>query len=118
MSHEVLDHAAFAHLLEITGDDLEFVDELVDTYLEDATAQLDAMRQAADTGDAAAMIRPAHSLKSSSTNVGAMALSELCRSLEADGRSGTVADGIGRVSACEHAFADAQAALLAERAAR
>lgn len=118
MSHEALDAAAFAHLLEITGDDLEFVDELVDTYLEDAAAQLGAMRQAADAGDVRAMVRPAHSLKSSSANVGAMALAELCRALEAEAGSGTIVDGVGRVSACEQAFADARTALLAERAGR
>ena len=118
MSHEALDPAAFAHLLEITGDDLEFVDELIDTFLDDATVQLDAMRQAADAGDATEMVRPAHSLKSSSASVGATVLAELCRSLEADGRSGTVTDAVGRVSACDEAFIEARAALLAERAAR
>ena len=35
MSEAILDPAAFAHLLAITGDDLEFVDELVDTYFDD-----------------------------------------------------------------------------------
>lgn len=118
MSPETLDPAALAHLLEITGGDFKFVDELIDTYLEDAFVQLDAMRQAADEGDCAAMVRPAHSLKSNSGNVGATALTELCRSLEADGRSGTVDDATERVSACELAFDDARAALLAERAAR
>ena len=44
MTEPILDPAAFAHLLEITGGDLEFVDELVDTYLDDADAQLAAMR--------------------------------------------------------------------------
>ena len=32
--------AAFERLLEITGGDVEFLDELVDTYLEDAETQL------------------------------------------------------------------------------
>ena len=118
MSHDVLDHAAFAHLLEITGGDLEFVDELIDTFLDDATVQLDAMREAAHANDAAAMVRPAHSLKSNSANVGVTVLAELCRSLEADGRSGTVTDATGRVSACGQAFTEARTALLGERAAR
>jgi len=118
MSPETLDPAALAHLLEITGGDVEFVDELIDTYLEDAIVQLDAMRQAADEGDSAAMVRPAHSLKSNSANVGATALTELCRSLETDGRSGSVADAVGRVRDCEQAFADVRTALLATRAGR
>ena len=118
MSELTLDPAAFAHLLEITGDDLEFVDELIDTYLDDGAVQLDAMRSAAEASDVAALVRPAHSLKSSSANVGAMALAETCRSLEADGRAGTVADMVARVDACGRSFADARDALLAARAAR
>ena len=113
-----LDPAVFAHLLEITGGDIGFVDELIDTYLEDAGVQLEAMRLAADADDAAAMVRPAHSLKSSSADVGAMALADQCRALETDGRSGTVADAIARVAACARTFDGVRTALLAERAAR
>jgi len=118
MSEAVLDPAAFAHLLEITGDDLEFVDELVDTYFDDAVAQLETMRQAAESGDAEALVRPAHSLKSSSANVGAAVLAEACRSLETDGRTGVVPDFAGRVADCERMFAAVRAALLSERASR
>lgn len=118
MSEPTLDPAAFAHLLEITGDDLEFVDELIDTYLEDAAVQLDALRSAAVANDVAALVRPAHSLKSSSANVGAMLLAEACRSLEADGRTGIVPDMAARVDICDRSFSDVRDALLAARAAR
>ena len=60
----------------------------------------------------------AHTLKSSSANVGATGLTELCRALEAEARSGTIPDAAGRVSECRRAFEDVRAALLAERAAR
>jgi HPt (histidine-containing phosphotransfer) domain-containing protein len=115
---DVLDPAAFERLLEITGGDLEFVDELIDTYLADTDVQLAAMRQAATDGDAAAMMRPAHSLKSSSENVGATTLIDACRSLEADAKAGAVPDAMGRVAACEAAFEAVRAALLAERIGR
>jgi HPt (histidine-containing phosphotransfer) domain-containing protein len=118
MTPPTLDQAAFDHLLEITGDDLEFVDELIDTYLADGSLQLEAMGAAASSGDAAALVRPAHSLKSSSANVGAMALTDICRELEAAARTGDVPDARERVAACDQAFADARAALLAARAAR
>ncbi len=118
MNPDALDPSALAHLLDITGGDLAFVDELIDTFFDDATVQLEAMRQAAASGDAAAMVRPAHSLKSTSANVGATTLADLCRSLEADGRAGSVVDGPGRVQACEAAFAEVRTALLAQRAAR
>ena len=118
MSQPTLDPEAYERLLEITGGDLEFLDELVDTYLSDATAQLAAMREAAAGGDPAAIVRPAHTLKSSSTSVGAMALAERCRTLEADGRAGQVDDVIDRVAGCEQEFADVREALAAVRVAR
>jgi two-component system sensor histidine kinase/response regulator len=118
VSEPTLDPAAFAHLLEITGGDLEFVDELIDTDLDDGLVQLEAMRQAADAADAAALVRPAHSLKSSSANVGATAVTEACRALESDGRAGIVPEFEARVGACERAFDAVRTALLAERAAR
>ena len=113
-----LDPEAFRHLLDITGGDLAFVDELIDTYIDDATVQLEAMRGAAAAGDAEAMVRPAHSLKSSSANVGATAVAEASRTLEADGRSGSIDDAVARVAACEAAFEAAKAGLLAERTTR
>jgi HPt (histidine-containing phosphotransfer) domain-containing protein len=115
VTDRVLDPDAIDRLLEITGGDPGFVDELIDTYLEDAETQLAALRQAALAGDAASMERPAHSLKSSSATVGAMALAELCRSLEADARAGVVDDAASRVAACDHAFARARRELLAGR---
>jgi HPt (histidine-containing phosphotransfer) domain-containing protein len=118
MTLPTFDQAAFDHLLEITGNDLEFVDELIDTYLADASLQLEAMQAAASSGDAAALVRPAHSLKSSSANVGAMALADICRALEAAARTGDVPDASERVADCDRALADARATLLAARAAR
>jgi HPt (histidine-containing phosphotransfer) domain-containing protein len=113
-----LDPSAMARLLEITGDDVAFVDELVDTFLDDATTQVDALRAAATADDAEAAIRPAHSLKSSSTNVGAARLADLTRAIEADGRAGLVPDLAERVDAVETELAAVREALLAERAAR
>ncbi len=113
-----LDPGALERLLDITGGDLEFLDELVDTYLDDAAVQLAAMRGAADEGDAEGLVRPAHSLKSNSDNVGAVTLTTLCRELEAAGRSGTVPDAQARVGAIELEFATVRDALLALRADR
>ncbi len=113
-----LDPAALGRLLEITGGDLEFVDELVDTFLDDAVAQLDAMRDAAERNDVDALVRPAHSLKSNADNVGAVALTTLSRELEAAGRSGSVSDAVERVGAIDQEFAAVRAALLRARSSR
>ena len=104
MSEPTLDPAAFAHLLEITGGDLEFVDELIDTYIDDGLVQLEAMRQAAEAADAAALIRPAHSLKSSSANVGATRLTILARECEELARAGRPEAVRVRLSALETTF--------------
>jgi HPt (histidine-containing phosphotransfer) domain-containing protein len=112
-----LDPSARARLLEITGDDVSFVDDLIDTFIEDATAQVEALRVAAQTGDADAAVRPAHSLKSNSVNVGATLLAELSRSIELDGRTGAIPDLAERVRAVETEFAAVRDALLADRSA-
>ena len=68
---QVVDPAALDRLLEMTGGDPEFLRELITTYLEDGAAQLVAMGEAAAAGDAEALVRPAHSLKSNSASMGA-----------------------------------------------
>jgi HPt (histidine-containing phosphotransfer) domain-containing protein len=113
-----LDPNAMTRLLEITGGDAAFVDELVETFLDDATVQLDALRTAGAANDVAGIVRPAHSLKSNSDNVGATALADQCRSLEADGRAGTVPGMAARIAAVETEFAAVRSALLEARAAR
>lgn len=113
-----LDPAAMTRLLDITGGDQGFVDELIDTFIEDATGQIDALRSAATAGQPAAIVRPAHSLKSNAANVGATVLGDLARGLETDGRTGDIPDVAARVRSVETEFAAVRDALLAERAAR
>jgi HPt (histidine-containing phosphotransfer) domain-containing protein len=113
-----LDPTAMARLLEITGDDVAFVDELVDTFIADAATQLEGLRAAAEASDAGAAVRPAHSLKSNSVNVGATVLADLSQSIELDARSGTIPDLVLRVRAVETEFAAVRDALLADRSAR
>ncbi len=115
-----VDDATFAALLEMTGGEIGFVDELVDTYLDDGRAQLDALRTALAGGDGATaeLVRAAHSLKSGSLNVGALELGALCRSLEEDARGGALPDAAERVAAIEAGFGKVRTALLDARGAR
>jgi HPt (histidine-containing phosphotransfer) domain-containing protein len=113
-----IDPAAFARLVEMTGGELDFVDELVDTYLEDGAAQVAALGVAAAAGDIEGLVRPAHSLKSSSLNVGALGLGDLGRRLEEAARTGAVADAADRVAAISFGFEGVRTALLDERARR
>ena len=86
----VVDESVLAEVLESTGNDMDFVRELIETYLADSPAQLEAMAEAVTAEDAASLVRPAHTLKSSSATLGAMRLSAVARELEIAGRSGVL----------------------------
>jgi HPt (histidine-containing phosphotransfer) domain-containing protein len=104
----VLDERILAELTASTGDDIGFVRELIETYLADTPTQFVAMTVAVEAEDAAALVRPAHTLKSSSATVGAMRLSSLARDLEMAGRGGSL-DATARTG-LEAARAEWQAA--------
>jgi HPt (histidine-containing phosphotransfer) domain-containing protein len=114
---DAIDPAAIDELLRMVGDDREFVGELIDTYLEDSPKQLEAMRDAIREEDASALVRPAHTLKSNSRNLGATALAELCAELEAGARRGDLSGASERVAAAEAAFAAARLELAGMRSA-
>jgi HPt (histidine-containing phosphotransfer) domain-containing protein len=82
----VLDAGVLAELRESIGDDQAFMVELVETYVTEGSANLDSLLAAAEAGDCAAIIRPAHTLKSTSASLGAMRLSAICRVIELAGR--------------------------------
>ena len=87
-----LDPTALDELVAMAGGDPAFLGELLDDFSTDAdqyAAELDA---AVAAGDDAAMVRPAHSLKSNALNFGARQLAELCRAVEHDAQEGAVPD--------------------------
>jgi HPt (histidine-containing phosphotransfer) domain-containing protein len=86
--HALLDDAVLAELRSVTGGDDAFILELVETYVAEGTANMEGMLAAAAAGDPAAIVRPAHTLKSSSASLGAMRLSAIARAIEEAGRAG------------------------------
>lgn len=95
----------------------EFLVELIDVYLADTPNRLSVLRQAIEGGDTETCIREAHTLKSSSANVGALALSASAREMEAAGRAGKTATLAGEIDRFEVHFAAVKAALEALRGA-
>jgi two-component system, sensor histidine kinase len=91
-STQTLDESVLSALLESVGGDDAFVVDLIETYVVDGTGQMDAIAAAVAAGDAHALVRPAHTLKSASYTVGATRLGDLARSLEHLGRSGVLDD--------------------------
>jgi HPt (histidine-containing phosphotransfer) domain-containing protein len=88
----ILDDGVIAELRVSTGGDDDFVRELVEAYVSEATGYLEAMTAAAGVADPAAIVRPAHTLKSSSATLGAMRLAAISREIEEAGRAGRTDD--------------------------
>lgn len=84
-----VDVAVLGNLDETLGHAV--VAELVETYNADARELLGALEAAAQRGDAMALARAAHTLKSISAALGAVSLRAICAELEAAGREGVVA---------------------------
>ena len=118
MTEAAIDPEAFARLVEMTGGELDFVDELVDTYLADGEQIVEQLRDAAARDAIGDLVRPVHSLKSSSLNVGALRLGEQCRTLEEAARNGEVPHAAEWVERIASGFDDARHELLAERERR
>jgi len=68
----------------------EFVSRVVDKYLSSSAGLLDALRCAVRASDPKAVTAAAHTLKSSSAQIGAVRLAALCKELEALGRNGSI----------------------------
>ena len=87
---EVLDQATLESLMDRVGGDAEFMAELIDTYVADAPQQLEALNASLAIGDVDGLVRPAHTLKSSSASLGALRLTERCRQLELTAKAGSL----------------------------
>jgi HPt (histidine-containing phosphotransfer) domain-containing protein len=95
----------------------EVIVDLLDTYLEESAGLIATMQEAVLQGNTAAILRPAHSLKSSSASVGAMRLSRLAAELETFLRgSSAPMDVPAQVTAIAQEFALVRAALEKEKA--
>jgi HPt (histidine-containing phosphotransfer) domain-containing protein len=111
---DVLDQPTLARLLDSLGGDVEFLKELVDAYLDSTPELFGTMRQAAATGDGPALQRAAHSLKTGSAGVGALALAAQCKQLEDVGRSGVLTGAGAQIDRVAAAYNEVEAALRAQ----
>ena len=64
----------------------DILSELIEIYLKESENLIQTLSHSMEDNDAEGMARSAHSLKSSSGNMGAMALAELCKDMEENGR--------------------------------
>ncbi|MBI3243066.1 MAG: Hpt domain-containing protein [Chloroflexi bacterium] len=112
---EVIDRATLNNLLVTVGDDMDFFDDLMSTFFDDAPKLLGDMRRATETGQAEELRRAAHSLKSNSANFGATALTGMCKELEELGKGGVtdVDDRLAKAETEYHRVRDALQTLRA-----
>jgi len=76
----IIDKATFDELKQMSGAD--FINELIDAFLEDAPNMIRNMQTALATKDVESFRRNAHSLKSNANTFGATELARLAKELE------------------------------------
>ncbi|MGL6291285.1 MAG: ATP-binding protein [Silanimonas sp.] len=104
----VLDDEVLAELREVMG--AEF-GNLVQMFLVDAAKYIRQLEEAAAGNDLGKMIAPAHTLKSSSANLGAMAVSAAAKRIEVGAREGVLPRPAVAVAVLDAEFQRASGAL-------
>ena len=113
----VLDLAALKRLQDNLGKRQTLLPGLIEAFLADAVKLQVEARQALERGDAKALRRAVHTLKSSSANFGALALSALCRDLEQRVIAGDLDETADRLADIDRAYGLARDQLAQVRAA-
>jgi len=108
----VLDPSILEDLETMLGEEVE---RLVDVFLEDTPRLVRSLEDAATGPDYEALREAAHSLKSSSANLGAMSLSTAARRVELAARERTLERPAVAVALIANEFARARQQLLARR---
>ncbi|HAA27758.1 MAG TPA: hybrid sensor histidine kinase/response regulator, partial [Cyanobacteria bacterium UBA8553] len=89
--------------------------EMIDCYLEDAPKLLGAIATAATQQDAKLLRQASHTLKSSSSTIGAITLSDLCNKLEVMSRIGNTDYALDKLPQLEAEYGKVEAALQVHR---
>jgi HPt (histidine-containing phosphotransfer) domain-containing protein len=107
-SKPALDSEIIEDLWSAMGDQFT---QLVDVFLEDAPNHLTKLEAAAAKGDIGGLAGPAHALKSSSANLGAMELSAAAKYIEHGSRDKSLTDAVEAVRRLQNEFRRAEVEL-------
>ncbi|MEH1838325.1 MAG: response regulator [Nostoc sp.] len=99
----------------LQGDRVAFV-ELIECYLTETPRLVQDISTAITTQNAQTLLNSAHQLKSSSASVGAIALAQLCKVLEAQGYSSKLENSLELISQLHQEYEQVKAALEQELA--
>ena len=108
----VLDAKVIEGLRELGGsDEPELLMEIIELYLDDAPRLLTEMLRSLDCENLDVMQRSAHTLKSSSANIGGVLLSRVCLAMECAAREMNREEYRRLTIVCQDAFGDLKRAL-------
>ena len=108
---DIIDQAAFNQFFDSLGGDPDFLNELIQAYLDSSPRLFASMQQAIASGDALSLQRAAHSLKSGSANFGALAFAARCKELEDIGKARVLDNAPEKVCQLEATYPGVVAAL-------
>jgi HPt (histidine-containing phosphotransfer) domain-containing protein len=111
-SESLIDPEAIENLRALTPDDPDsFLREIIGIFLDDTPARIADLRKSLASADQSEFTRAAHSIKGSSSNLGANQLRAIAAELEHRGKVEGIAALSSRVDDLETAFASARLAL-------
>ncbi|MCF3651953.1 Hpt domain-containing protein [Synoicihabitans lomoniglobus] len=111
---QIIDQEAIENLRALDDGDGEdsFLKEVIEIFVSDTPERINELRTSFAADDQVTFTRAAHSIKGSSSNVGAIILGRLAKDLEADSRESI--RGLGpRIDALDAAFLEAKRVLQA-----
>lgn len=110
-----IDHRALEQLRGLPVEkDLDLLTKVIQIYLKEASKQLNILRSAVSENDIDAVETAASKLRSSSCNLGAAKLSELCKEFEAAVKGKSNGNGSAVFSRLEEEYQNVRVALEAE----
>lgn len=98
----IIDEKTFDELKQMSG--AEFINELIDTFLEDSPKLIEEMESALKANNVDSFRRAAHSLKSNAATFGANELSSLAKELEILGKENKLNETGNKLKALEEAY--------------
>ena len=111
---EVLDRQVLDQLSKLLKSKPEVFARVINLYLAESPKLVQKLKQAASANDAPEIARAAHSLKSSSANIGAKLLSRYCGDIEASARRADTGEACKIVAKIETEHGRVHSALTAE----
>ena len=105
---------AIQSIRNLGGEGSNLLEQIVRLYFDTTPALMARLKSALAASDLDEIRNAAHSLKSSSANLGARNLAQMCAALEAGARAGSIGADLPKADAVEHEYQAVCAALLTE----